>query len=149
MNMVWDPSQYQQPMQPYVQFPSQPGQPLVSSPTQQPVQPTIQIPAPSFVMQSAPSTPQTLPQTAATAATSVQPITPISGVSVTPSSSIPASVQIPQVSVPQSGPSVQTSVQMPAGQDGTSTVVTSQPQFTYQPYQGQYHFGPVSQNLFY
>ena len=55
-------------------------------------------------------------------------------------------MQIPQVSVPQLGPSVQTSVQVPAGQASTSTVVTSQPQFMYQPYQGQPQFGPISQN---
>ena len=90
-----------------MQLSTQPGQPLVSGPTQQPVQPTVQIPAPSSIQQSGPSTPQTLPQTTAT---SVQPITPISGVSVALSSSIPTSVQIPQVFVPQSGPSVQTSV---------------------------------------
>ena len=66
--------------------------------------------------------------------------------SVALSLATPVSVQIPQVSVPQSGPSVQTSVQIPIGQTGTSTVVTSQPQFTYQPYQGQPHFGPYVQN---
>ena len=58
-------------------------------------------------------------------------------------------MQIPQVSVPQSGPTVQTSVQMPVGQAGTSTIATSQPQFIYQPYQGQYQFGPTVQNLVY
>ena len=113
---------------------------MVSGPTQQPVQPTMQTPAPSSVQQAGPSSPKTSHQTAAT---SVQPVTPISGVSVTPSSSIPASVQIPQVSVPQSGPFVQTSVQMPGGQAGTSKFVTSQPQFTYQPYQGILNSVPV------
>jgi hypothetical protein len=38
---------------------------------------------------------------------------------------------------------------MPVGQPGPSTVVTSQPQFTYQPYQGQYQFGPTVQNPVY
>ena len=107
---------------------------MVFGPTQQPVQPTIQTPAPSSVHQSAPSTPQNPPQTTTTAATSVQPVTPISGVSVMLSSSIPAFVKIPQVFVPQSGPFVQTLVEMPGGQAGTSTVVTSQPQFGYQLY---------------
>jgi len=73
---------------------------LVSGPTQPPVQPTIQIPAPGLVQQPRPSTPQTLPQTAATMTTSIRPTTPISGVSVAPVSTILASVQIPQVSVP-------------------------------------------------
>ena len=44
-------------MQPNVQFSSQPGQILVSGPTQQPVQPTVQIPAPGSIQQSGPSTP--------------------------------------------------------------------------------------------
>jgi len=76
---------------------------LVSGPTQQPIQPTVQIPAP-LVQQLGPSTPQTPPQTTETTATSVQPITPVSGVSVAPVSTIPASMKIPQVSVPQSRP---------------------------------------------
>ena len=38
---------------------------------------------------------------------------------------------------------------MPVGQPGSSTVVTSQPQFTYQPYQGQYQFGPAVQQPVY
>ena len=38
---------------------------------------------------------------------------------------------------------------MPVGQPGSSTVVTSQPQFTYQLYQGQYQFGPVVQQPVY
>ena len=38
---------------------------------------------------------------------------------------------------------------MPAGQPGTSTVIKSQPQFTYQPYQGPYQYGPVAQNISY
>lgn len=49
----------------------------------------------------------------------------------------------PQVSVPQSGPTVQTSIQMPTGQDGPSTISMSQP------YQGQYQSGPTVQNLAY
>ena len=100
MNMLWDPSQIQQTMQPNVQLLNQPGQPLVSGPTQQPIQTTIQTLAPSSIQQSAPSTPQNPPQTVATTATSVQPITPVSRVSVAPVSSIPASMQIPQVFVP-------------------------------------------------
>ena len=48
--------------------------------------------------------------------------------------------------MPQSGPIIQTIVQIPVGQPHTSTVITIQPQFTYQPYQGQYQFGPVLQN---
>ena len=140
--MVWDPSQYQQPLQPNVQLSYQTGQPIVSGSTQQPAQSAIQTPALSSVQQAGPSTPQTPPRTAATAATSVQSSTPVSGVSVVPSSTTPVSVQIPQVSVPQSGPSVQ----IPIGQTGISTVVTSQPQFTYQPYQGQPQFGPYVQN---
>ena len=38
---------------------------------------------------------------------------------------------------------------MPIGQLGPSTVVTSQPQFTYQLYQGQYQYGPVVQQPVY
>ena len=38
---------------------------------------------------------------------------------------------------------------MPAGQPGTSTIVTSQTYFFNQPYQGQYQYGPVAQNLLY
>ena len=98
--MVWNPSQIQQTMQPNVQLPNQPGQPLVSGPTQQPVQPTVQIPAPGSIQQPGPSTPQTPPQTTAAIETFVQPTTPVSVVSVALVSSIPASVQIPQVSVP-------------------------------------------------
>ena len=70
--------------------------------------------------------------------------------SVAPISTAPqVSVPIPQVSVPQSGPAPQTTIQMPAGQPGTSSVITSQPQFTYQPYQGSYQYGPVAQNPVY
>jgi len=69
---------------------------------------------------------------AATAATSVSSTPPTSGVYTTSVSTVPMSV--PQASLPQSGPTIQTSVQMPVGQPGPSTVVTSQPQFTYQPY---------------
>lgn len=57
MNMVWDPSQTQQFLQPNVQLSSQSGQPLVSSSTQQPVQLTIQTFAPSLVHQFGPSSP--------------------------------------------------------------------------------------------
>ena len=38
---------------------------------------------------------------------------------------------------------------MPVGQPGPSTVVTTQPQFNYQPYQGQYQFGPNVQSPVY
>ena len=38
MNIVWDPSQTQQVLQPNVQLSSQTGQPLVSGSPQQPVQ---------------------------------------------------------------------------------------------------------------
>ena len=58
-------------------------------------------------------------------------------------------MQIPQASVPQSGPTIQTTVQMPTGQAGTSTIFSSQPQFTYQPYQGQYQFGKATKNPVY
>ena len=86
--------------------------------------------------------PRTLPQTvAATATTSVQSTTPTSGVSTASVSTVPIST--PQTSLPQSGSTIQTSVQMPVGQPGSRTVVTSQPQFTYQPYQGQYQFSLV------
>lgn len=149
MNMVWNPSQIQQSMQPNVQLLNQPGQPLVFGPTQQPVQPTVQIPELGLVQQHGPSTPHTPPQTVATIATSIQPTTPVSGVFVAPISTIPASVKIPQVFVLQSGPTVQTLVQMPTGQAGTSTIATSQTQFIYQPYQGQYQFGPTVQNPVY
>ena len=134
MNLVWDPSQSQQILQPNVQS-FQTRQPLVSGSTQQPVQSTIQTSAPSVVSQFGPSTPRTPPQkTAATTATSA-PSTPLtSGISTAQTSTIPAS--IPQVSLPQPGSTIQTLVQMPVGQLGPSTVVTSQPQFTYQPYQG-------------
>ena len=97
-------------MQPNVQLSNQPRQPLVSGSTQQPIQPLAQTPAPSLVQQPGPSSPQTPSKSAATIATSVQPTTPFSGVSVALVSTIPASVQTPQVSVPQSGPTVQTSV---------------------------------------
>ena len=49
INTVWDPSQIQQTLQPNVQLPNQPGQPIGSGPTQQPVQPTIQVSSPSSV----------------------------------------------------------------------------------------------------
>ena len=132
-----------------VQLPNQPGQPIVSGPTQQHVQPTIQVPTPGSIQQTGPSTPQTPPQTIVATATFVQLTTPVSRVSVVPVSSIPASVQIPRVSVPQSGPTIQSTVQMPTGQTGTSMIVSSQPQFTYQLYQGQYRFGQVTQNIVY
>lgn len=35
---------------------------------------------------------------------------------------------------------------MPTAQSSTSTLLTSQPQFTYQSYQGQYQFGHTTQN---
>ena len=90
-------------VQPNVQLPNQPGQPIGSGPTQQPVQPTIQVSAPGSVQQPGPSTPQTLPQSFASAATSVQPTTPISGVSSAHVSTTLVSIQIPQVSMPQFG----------------------------------------------
>lgn len=136
MNMVWDPSQTQRTMQPNVQLSSQIGQPLVYDPNQQPIQPTVQTSAPGLVQQPRPSSPRTPPQTAAaTTAASVQPTTPVSRVLVALVSTVPASVQTPQASLPQSGPTIQILVQMPIGQASPSTVVTSQPQFTYQPYQ--------------
>ena len=108
---------------------------MVSGPTQQPIQPTVQTSAPGVVHQPRPSSPRTPPQTtAATTAASVQSTPPTSGVRTAPVSIVPTSVKIPQASLPQSGPTVQTSVQMPIGEPGPSTVVTSQPQFTYQPY---------------
>ena len=51
----------------------------------------------------------------------------------------------PQTYLPLSGSTVQTTVQMPIGKPGSSTVVTSQPQFAYPPYQGQYPVGPAVQ----
>jgi len=148
MNLVWNSSQSQPVLQPNVQLSSQTGQPLVSGSIQQPIQSTIQTFASSVVSQPGPSTPRTLPQmTAATAATFVPSTPPTSGVSTAPVSIVP--VSIPQVSFPQSGPTIQTSVQMLVGQPGPSTVVTSQPQFTYQPYQGQYQYGPAVQQPIY
>ena len=108
---------------------------MVSGPTQQPVHPNVQTSVPSVVHQPGPSSPRTLPQiVSATTKTSVQSNPPTSGVSTTLVSIVPASVQTPQASLPQSGPTVQTLVQMPVGQLSPSTVVTIQPQFTYQPY---------------
>ena len=105
---------------------SQSGQPLVFGSTQQLVQPTIQTSAPSVVSQPGPSSPRTLPQTTATtAATFVQSTPPTFRVSTAPISIVPTST--PQASLPQSGPTIQTSVQMPVGQPSPSTVVTSQP----------------------
>ena len=69
------------------------------------------------------------------------------GVSTTPVFTVP--VSIPQVSLPQSGPTIQTLVQMLVGQPGPSMVVTSQPQFTYQAYQGQYQFSATVQQPVY
>ena len=101
MNMVWDPSQTQQTLQPNVQLSYQAGQSLVSGPTQQPVQPTVQTSAPGSVQQLGPSSPQTLPPTTATTtAFPFQPTTLVSGVSVALVSTILASVKTPQVSVP-------------------------------------------------
>jgi len=145
MTLVWDPSQSQQVLQPNVQLSSQTGQPLVSGSIQQSIQSTIQTSASSIVSQPEPNTPRTPPQT--TAATSVPSTPPTSRVSTTPVSTVP--VLIPQASLPQSGPTVQTSVQMPVGKPGPSMVVTSQPQFTYQPYQGQYQYGSVVQQPVY
>ena len=51
MNIVWDPSQTQQVLQPSVQLSSQTGQPLVSGTPQQPVQSNIQTSVPSIVSQ--------------------------------------------------------------------------------------------------
>ena len=102
MNMVWDPSQSQQILQPNVQLSSQSGQPLVSGSTQQPVQPTIQTSAPSVAHQSGPSSPRTPPQTTtATTAAFVQSTPPTSGVSTAPVSTVPTST--PQASLPQFG----------------------------------------------
>ena len=129
-------------LQPSRQLLPQTGQPVVSgSPQQpQPVQLNVQTSVTSVVTQPpiAPSTPsQTI---AATTATSTA-LT--SGVSTTPVSTVSATT--PQTSLPLSGSTIQTMVQMPVGQPGLSTVVTSQPRFTYQQYQGQYQFGPVVQ----
>jgi len=135
MNLVWDPSQTQQVLKPNVQSSSQTGQPLVFSSPQQPIQSTIQTSVPSVVSQPGPSTPRTPPQTAAaTAATSVQSTLPTSEVSTAPVSIVPVST--PHTYLPQSGSTIQTSVHIPVGQPGSSMVVTSQPQFTYQLYQG-------------
>ena len=87
------------------------------------------------VSQSGPIAPSTPSQTtAATTATSVQSTTLTSGVSTAPVSTI--RVSTPQTSLPPPGSTIQTSVQMPLRQPRLSTVVTIQPQFTYQPYQG-------------
>ena len=84
----------------------------------------------------------TPPQTVAH--TFAQQTTPIPRVSTAPITSAPqTSALIPQVSIPQSGPTIQTTVQMTTRQPGTSTVITSQPQFTYQLYQGPYQYVPV------
>ena len=148
MTLVWNPSQSQPVLQPNVQLASQTGQPLVSGSIQQPIQSTIQTFASSIVSQPGPSTPRTSPQTtAATAATSVPSTPPTSRVSTAPVSTV--LVTIPQVSLPQSRPTIQTSVQMPVGKPGLSMVVTSQPQFTYQPYQGQYQYVPAVQQPVY
>lgn len=148
MNIVWNPSQNQQVLQPNVQLSSQTGQPLVSGTPQQLVQSNIQTSVPSVVSQPGPSTPHTPPQTTATTtATYVQSTPPTSGVSTAPVSTVPVST--PQTSLPPSGSTIQNLVQMPVGQPGSSTVVTSQPKFTYQPYQGQYQFGPVVQQPVY
>ena len=106
---------------------------------QQPIQPVFQTLASIPIQQSGPSTPTTPPQTVAQ--TSVQPTTPIPRVFTASIISSPQTLlQIPQVSIPQSRPTIQTTVQMPVGQPGTSTIITSQPQFTYQPYQGPYQY---------
>ena len=131
MNVVWD----QQTPQPSVQLSCQSGQSFVSGSPQQPAQPTTQISTPGAAQQFGPSSPRTLSQTSvATTTASVQSTPPISGVSAAPVSTAPVST--PRASLPQSGPTIQTLVSMPVGQPGPSTVVTSQPQFTYQPYQG-------------
>ena len=124
---------------------NQPGPSIGFVSTQQSVQTTSPISTPGSIQQVGPSTPRTPPQID-TPAISVQPSTPIHRVSAAPISAIPQiSVQILQVFVPRSGPTIQTTVQIPAGQASSSTVATSQPQFTYQPYQGQYQFGPITQ----
>ena len=106
------------------------------------MQSNIQTYVPSVVSQPGPSTPRTPPQTTATtAATSIQSTPPTSVVSATLVSTVPVST--PQTYLPPSGSTIQTSVQIPVGQPGSSTAVTSQPQFTYQPYQGQYQFDPA------
>ena len=148
MNIVWDPSQIQQVLQPNVQLSSQTGQPLVSGTPQQPVQSNIQTFVPLVVSQRGPSMPRTPPQTTApTAATSVQSSPPTSGVSTAPVSTVPVST--PQTSLPLSGSMIQTSVQMPVGQPCSSTVVTSQPKFTYQLYHEQYQFSHAVQQPVY
>ena len=90
MNMVWDPSQGQQVMQPSIQMSSQTRQPLVSGSTLQPVQSNIQTSVSSIVSQSpiAPSTPSQT--TVVTTATSIQSTAPTSGVSIAPVSTVSA-----------------------------------------------------------
>lgn len=126
---------------------SQTGQPGVAGSTQQPVQSNIQTSVTSVVTQSpiAPSTPSQT--TAATTATSVPSTTLTTGVSMAPVSTVSATT--PQTSLPSSGSRIQTTVQMPMGQPSLSTVVTSQPQFIYQPYQGQYQTGQAIQQPVY
>lgn len=130
--LVWDPSQGQQVLQPSIQLVPQAGQPVVSGPPQQPqpVQSNVQTSITSVVTQPpiAPSTPS---QTAA--ATTATSTILTSGVSTAPVSTV--SVTTPQTSLPLSGSTIQTTVHMPAGQPGISTVVTTQPQFVHQPYQ--------------
>jgi len=147
VNIVWNPSPAQQVLQPSVQMSSQIGQPGVSGSTQQPVQSNIQTSVTSVVTQSpiAPSTPSQA--TAATTATSVPSTTLTTGVSTAPVSTVSATT--PQTSLPSSGSTIQTTVQMPVRQPGLSTVVTTQPQFIYQPYQGQYQTGQAIQQPVY
>ena len=64
-----------------------------------------------------------------------------------PVSTVP--VTTPQTSLPLSGSTIQTTVQMPVGQPGISTVVTTQPQFVQPPYQGQYQHGQAVQQPVY
>jgi len=62
---------------------------------------------PGVVHQPGPSSPRTPPQTtAATIVTSVQSTTPTSGVLTALVSTVPTSVQTPQASLPQLGPTV-------------------------------------------
>ena len=110
--LTWDPSQGQQMLQPSIQSAPQAGQPVVPGPPQQPqpVQSSVQTPVTSVVTQ-APIAPGTPPHTAAATTATSTMLT--SGVSAAPVSTVP--VTTPQTSVPLSGSTVQTTVQMPVG----------------------------------
>jgi hypothetical protein len=136
--LVWDPSQGQQVLQPSIQSVPQARQPVVSGPPQQqqPVQSSVQTSVTSVVTQ--PPIASSTPSQTAAATTAISTIL-TSGVSTAPVSTV--SVTTPQTSIPLSGSTIQTTVQMPIGQPGISTVVTTQPQFVQPPYQGQYQPG--------